>query len=173
MKWEFVVLDYIEKHMQGEKRTFLMKLATLVGEKGIFLAICILIMGFRKKTRKAAVAAAISLIVESIICNLFLKPMVGRTRPYDIREKIELLIPKLKDASFPSGHTGATFSVAGALFFSKIKLWIPAAFLAASTAFSRMYFYVHYPTDILGGIFVGISSGWLAVKLQKIFGKKK
>lgn len=173
MNWEFKILDYIEENIQNERWTEAMKLATLIGEKGIFIGICALILGYQKKNRKAAIAIGISLALEVLLGNLILKPMIGRTRPYDIRKKLELLIPKLKDASFPSGHTGATFSAVGALFFSKTKLWIPAALMASSTAFSRMYFYVHYPTDILGGMALGMSSGWMAVKMQKIWGKQK
>lgn len=173
MEWEFKVLDYIENHFQGKIWTRLMKAATMIGEKGIFLGIFTLIMGHYEKTRKTAGAVGISLVLEALLCNLVLKPAVGRTRPYDIRKKLELLIPKLKDGSFPSGHTGATFSTVGALFFSKTRLWIPAAFLATSTAFSRLYFYVHYPTDILGGAALGVSSGWAAVKMQKIWEKKR
>lgn len=173
MNWEIKFLDYIEQNLHSEKRTRYMKLATLIGEKGIFLGICILLLAIPKKTRKAATAMGLSLILEALICNLILKPAVGRKRPYDLKKKLELLIPKLKDASFPSGHTGATFSAAGALFFSRTKLWIPAALMAMSTAFSRMYFYVHYPTDVLGGAALGLSSGWLAVKMQKVFGKRR
>ncbi|MBQ0000139.1 MAG: phosphatase PAP2 family protein [Clostridiales bacterium] len=173
MNWEFRVLDFIERKFHSKRWTRMMKLATNFGEKGIFLSIWTLIMGANKKTRKEGVTMGLGLIIEALLCNLVLKPSVGRTRPYDIREKIELLIPKLKDASFPSGHTGATFATAAALFFSKTKMWIPAALMACSTGFSRMYFYVHYPTDILGGAALGVSSGWAAARLQKRWEKKR
>ena len=74
---------------------------------------------------------------------------------------ILLLIPKPDDFSFPSGHTAAAFTTAAALYFTREKnLWKPALVLAVLIAFSRLYLYVHYPTDVLGGIAVGVLAGY-------------
>ena len=45
--------------------------------------------------------------------------------------------------------------------------------LAVVIALSRLYLYAHWPTDILGGVAVGILAGWLGTKLAQSFPRKK
>ena len=116
------------------------------------------------RTRKLGLVVTAALVLEAIPCNLILKPLVARARPFTVNPAVELLITKPTDFSFPSGHTSASFAVVSALFFRKERLWIPAGILAALIAFSRLYLYVHYPTDVLAGALVGILAGWIAVK---------
>ena len=101
------------------------------------------------------------LVLEVICCNLVLKPLVARVRPCDVNTAVQLLISRPDDFSFPSGHTGASFAAVSALCCSRSRLWIPSLVLAVLIAFSRLYLYVHYPTDILAGMLLGITSGWL------------
>jgi undecaprenyl-diphosphatase len=90
----------------------------------------------------------------------------GRIRPFDVNTTIELLIRKPRDYSFPSGHTAVSFAVATSLYLCGYnRLCILAFVIAAMIAFSRMYLYVHYPTDIIGGVVVGIVSGYLGYVL--------
>lgn len=107
----------------------------------------------------------ISLLIESLCCDILLKPLIARTRPFDVNGAIQLLISRPAGFSFPSGHTGASFAAASALYFSKNRLWIPGVILAALIAVSRLYLYVHYPTDVLTGVLLGITAGWLGSKI--------
>ena len=101
-----------------------------------------------------------ALIFDAILCNVVLKPAFCRVRPCDVNNAVSLLIPRPSDYSFPSGHTAASFAVVSALFFAgEQKLCLSSLVLAGLIAFSRMYLYVHYPTDILGGVLVGWVSG--------------
>ena len=119
------------------------------------------------KTRKVGILVSVALLLDVLTCNVILKPLIARTRPYDVNTAVELLIRAPRDYSFPSGHTAASFAAAAALWFAdKKKLAIPALVLAVLIAFSRMYFYVHYPTDVLGGAILGMVCGWLSYKLQ-------
>ena len=100
-----------------------------------------------------------ALALDVLLCNVMLKPLVGRMRPFTVNTGMELLINAPKDFSFPSGHTAASFAAAFALLFVKNKLWIPSMILASLIAFSRLYLYVHYPTDVLAGILLGLIVG--------------
>ena len=72
--------------------------------------------------------------------------------------------------SFPSGHTAVSFAAVAALFFSgEKKLWKISLVAAVLIAFSRLYLYVHYPTDILGGIVVGILAGYIGYRVVDWF----
>lgn len=108
---------------------------------------------------------ALSLILEALCCNIILKPLVARLRPFEMNTAVQLVIEKPLDFSFPSGHTGAAFAVVSALYFCKNRGWIPALVMAVLIAFSRLYLYVHYPTDVLAGALLGMTAGWIAYRL--------
>ena len=133
---------------------------TSLGNAGIIWIVLAVVLLILPKTRKAGIIVAAALLMDLILCNLILKNLVARVRPYDVNTAIAILIKKPLDFSFPSGHTAASFAAMTALFLAKMKkAWIAALILAVLIAFSRLYFYVHYPTDVLGGAVVGILSG--------------
>ena len=110
---------------------------------------------------------AAALLMGLVVCNIILKPLVGRIRPFDYEllhfgKVIPLLIEAPTDFSFPSGHTIASAEAAGVLLLHDKRLGIPAAILAALIAFSRLYLYVHYPTDVLAALVLGIGIALLA-----------
>lgn len=158
------ILDFIQNHMRSDVLDLAMPLITKLGDGGLLWILCCLILLLHPKTRRAGAVAAISLALEALLCNLLLKPLVARPRPFDVNPTVTLLIPRPHDFSFPSGHSGASFACAAALFFVRQKLWPFALALAALIAFSRLYLYVHYPTDVLAGIVLGFLTGWAAKK---------
>ena len=110
---------------------------------------------------KMGAALAAALCLDAIICNILLKPMVCRIRPCDVNQTVQLIIARPADYSFPSGHTAASFAAVAALYFAGAKKWWKITLpLAILMAFSRMYLYVHYPTDVLGGMIVGCAAGY-------------
>ena len=133
---------------------------TSLGNAGIIWIVLAVVLLILPKTRKTGIIVAAALLMDLILCNLILKNLVARVRPYDVNTAIAILIKKPLDFSFPSGHTAGSFAAMTALFLAKMKkAWIAALVLAVLIAFSRLYFYVHYPTDVLGGAVVGILSG--------------
>ena len=112
-----------------------------------------------------------------LIGNIFLKNLVARDRPCWIDPTIQLLVASPKDFSFPSGHTCASFASAFAIYKCKEvfpKKWRTAAMvLATLIALSRLYVGVHYPTDVLGGLIVGLFSGWAGWKIEELIMKKR
>lgn len=131
------------------------------GEVWIVLAAVLLL---RKNNRRQGTAVVCALLLDLLICNGLLKPMVGRTRPF-VGQSIALLIDPSLDASFPSGHTASSFAAVFALWASGSKLWKPALLLALLIAFSRLYLYVHWVSDVLGGAVLGAALGVAGAKL--------
>ena len=147
---------------------------TKLGDAGIVWIILTVILLLIPKTRKSGVYMAVALIADLIICNVILKPIVARIRPYSINQTVQLLVTPLKDYSFPSGHTAASFASVSALYFAARKRMAAGALIVSVLiAFSRMYLYVHYPTDVLGGLIIGLLCGWIAdMIIQKVMEKR-
>lgn len=147
---------------------------TSLGNAGIIWIVLAVVLLILPKTRKAGIIVAAALLMDLILCNLILKNLVARVRPYDVNTAIAILIKKPLDFSFPSGHTAASFAAMTALFLAKMKkAWIAALVLAVLIAFSRLYFYVHYPTDVLGGAIVGILSGIIGYAIVEKLDKRR
>lgn len=165
------ILLWIQENLRSEFFTPLWSFITTSGNSGlIWIAITCLLLAF-KKTRKVGIMCAVSLILSLLFTNLLIKPLVARTRPYELIDGLVLLIEKPHDFSFPSGHSSAAFAAAWVIFrrFPK-KVGIPALVYASLMAFSRLYFAVHYPTDVIAGIIFGIlyavAAMWLVERLR-------
>ena len=115
-----------------------------------------------------------ALLADVLLCNVVIKNLVARTRPFDVNTAVQLLVAKPRDYSFPSGHTAASFASVTALYLAgEKKMWKAALVLAVLIALSRLYLYVHYPTDIIGGVIFGSLSGYLGYKIVEWIQKKK
>ena len=151
---------------------FVMPIITSLGNGGVIWIAIALIFTATKKYRTAGIAVLAALILNLLIGNVILKPLIARVRPCDINTAVQLLIKRPTDYSFPSGHTLSSFAAATVIFCRDKRLGIAAVILASLIAFSRLYLYVHYPTDILGGILIGIPIGifsyYITVKIVKI-----
>lgn len=172
MNIELKILDWFQTLHTPVLDKF-MTSVTKLGNAGIFWIILTVLFLLIPKMRKTGVVIAAALIIDLLLCNVLLKNLVARTRPYDVNTGIQLLVAKLRDYSFPSGHTAASFASAAALYFTgEKKLWKPALVLACLIAVSRLYLYVHYPTDVLGGVVIGIIAGYLGYRLVKVLEDK-
>lgn len=172
LTWEFSVLDFIQAHLRSGIGDIVMPLITHLGDSGVIWVVLALVLLIYPKTRKTGAALAVALALDVICCNLILKPFVARIRPCDINTAVQLLIPRPDDFSFPSGHTGASFAAASALYFSGSKLRFPALILAALIGFSRLYLYVHYPTDVLAGAVLVALLGWVGCTLIRLMERR-
>ena len=123
------------------------------------------VMVCMKKTRRCGVTVGLALIIGLLVCNIILKPMFARIRPYELDPTIPLLIAKETDFSFPSGHTIASFSSSVGIFMHSRKWGVPALILAVLIAFSRVYLMMHFLTDVIVsavlGVVVGIVSAYI------------
>lgn len=170
---EFKILDLIQGIRTAAGDT-VMCLITRLGDAGMIWIVFAMILLLIPKTRRTGMAVMAALCIDLVLCNGILKPLVGRIRPCDINTQVSLLIARPDDFSFPSGHTAASFAAVAALYFSgERKLWKPALVLACLIAFSRLYLYVHYPTDILGGVLTGLASGYMGYVMIRLCMKWK
>ena len=97
----------------------IMQLITHLGDMGIIWIILTIVMLLIPKTRKSGVIMAAALLVDVILCNIILKNLIARVRPYDVNTAVQVLVAKPKDFSFPSGHTAASFASVTALYLRR------------------------------------------------------
>lgn len=135
----------------------------------VFPVIAILMM-LSPGTMKCGIAMLAACLFASITSNFGLKQLFHRARPFEANPCVELLIRPPADYSFPSAHTATAFAAAFALMLTERRgIWAPVLFQSAMIAYSRMYLYVHYPTDILAGVLFGGVSGCVgAVAAQQL-----
>ncbi len=158
-QFDFAILNWIQANLRCNFMDFLMPLVTLYAEHGIVLiGIAILLLLLRSR-RVCGVAVLTGLTGGLLIGNLFLKNLIARPRPCWINTDVSMLVSIPTDYSFPSGHALHCFIAATVLLHYDRRLGIPALVMAVLVAFSRLYLYVHFPTDVLAGELLGIGIG--------------
>ncbi len=164
-KFDSSILLYIKDNMHGTIMDKVMVAITSLGDNGAIWIIIAIILMINKKYRKIGFMALIALLLSTILGEGILKNVVQRIRPSADIPAIDLLIVKPLSYSFPSGHTTSSFAVAGVLakYFKNYALEIFS--LASLIAFSRLYLYVHYPTDVLAGVVLGLICSGIIVYL--------
>lgn len=151
---DFKIL-YMINELHNDILDKIMIFITNLGDAGIVWILLAIILLFMKKTRKCGILMIISMGIGVIFGNIILKNLIARPRPCWIDRSIKLLIETPKDYSFPSGHTLASFEAAIMIYLNNKKAGLISIIMACLIAFSRMYLFVHFPTDILGGAILG------------------
>lgn len=173
MNWEFQIL-YAFQEMHQPVLDKIMLAITALGEGGIlWITIGVVCLCF-KKNRKMGLQVLVSLLCTYVIGNLILKNIFARPRPCDIDTAVTLLLSRPHGHSFPSGHSINSMSAALALFYNNKKIGIPAVILALLIGLSRLYLFVHFPTDVLGGFIIAlvvtmaVDYGFRKIQIDKI-----
>lgn len=165
LNFEFYILDLISVLKCGILDHF-MTFVTTLGDSGFIWILLGVVLTIFKKTRKEGITVLLALLLGFIICNIILKPIIARTRPFDIRD-VALIIPRPSDFSFPSGHSTSSFAAATAIFLSNRKYGKFALVFALLVAFSRLYLGVHFPTDVIFGSILGAGSAYTVHLIMK------
>ena len=172
MPFEFAFLDWLQQ-FHNPVLDALAVFLNYAGEHGeIWIAFTLLLLLFRR-TRKAGCAMATALVLYLVAGDCILKPLFARPRPCPINTSITMLVARPHGHSFPSGHTASGVAAAYALWLQNRKLGAPALVLAAFIAFTRLYLYVHFPTDVLGGAVLGIALGTAASAFANYMANRK
>ena len=175
-QFDHQLLLFIQEYLRFDLLDGIMKGITSLGNGGLFwIGLCLLLLVF-PKTRKIGIAGLLALVLGALVTNVALKNLVARARPYDQFADLILLVERQRDFSFPSGHACSSFAAAGAIYFMTKPKWAgkAALVLAALIAWSRLYVAVHFPSDVVVGILIGLLCAAAAVRLvRKWYPKQK
>ena len=166
-------LLFLQESVRNPVLNRMMIFITSLGDGGIIWIVATLVLLIPKKTRKVGLMSAAALLGSLIINNHIIKNLVQRPRPFVTFTDIQILIPTPSEFSFPSGHTASSFAAAAVFYrFLPKQLGIPAVVLAGLIGFSRLYVGVHYPTDVLAGMLMGVLLSYMAEFVVNFCGKK-
>ncbi|MBR5270693.1 MAG: phosphatase PAP2 family protein [Clostridia bacterium] len=162
-QFEFLILNNIQQ-IKNPVLDNIFLFITKLGNSGILWITTAILMLFFAKYRKTGVLTLVSLAVVSVVFTLLMKNLVARERPYTYIEGIlafdemSVGIPSHDTFSFPSGHSVTSFAAATCIFLRHKKLGVICYGVALLISFSRLYMYVHFPSDVICGAIFGILS---------------
>ncbi len=141
---------------------------TTLGNHGMLWIALTLMLLFFRRTRRAALVSALSMLLTLLAVNILIKPLAARIRPYEVIEGLRCIVARESEFSFPSGHSANSLACAWVLFrLCDRRLGVPALVMALLISLSRLYVGVHYPTDVLAGIAAGMLLAEAAIYLAK------
>ncbi len=151
------LLSLIQRRLRCAALDKVMPIITSLGTCGVIWGVVMVVFLRMHRYRRMGLILFVTLVLCALLTNLVLKPIVARPRPCHISPEVPLLIPCPMDYSFPSGHTMSSFAAAMIIMNVIPVLGVIAFVLAALIAFSRLYLYVHYPSDVLAGTLFGLA----------------
>ena len=161
------ILLFIAHTMHSPFLDKLMVFFTTLGNSSqLWLTLAIVLL-LTRKDRRWGILLCLALFLEALLCDGILKPLIARERPFTELTGYKPLINPPISYSFPSGHTMSSFTAATILYYRQKSSGIFFYTVAALIGFSRIYLFVHYPSDVLGGIVLGILLAYLLVKISK------
>ena len=193
-QFEGDLLIGIQRALNADWLTSVMKAITLFAEDGIFLILLCLAMILYRKTRRLGIICAASLLCTFITCNLILKPAVDRIRPWVTFKMVDAMLPPPGDASFPSGHSANSMGLTWAMFLATMpvktasgrsyedakclgwkgeglsprimhRISIALVMLSVLVGVSRLYLGMHYPSDVVCGLLLGMIAAAIVYRL--------
>lgn len=155
VKTSHYFLKYYHHHFLNK----IMILITGIGDFGMIWLGLILILSLHSQTRFLAQRMLTALLASTIIGQVTIKSLVKRKRPCHAFTDVNMLIAIPNDYSFPSGHTTSSFACATTVCFLFPKAGVIFMIFAFIMAFSRLYLFVHYLSDVTFGMILGILVG--------------
>ena len=151
---------------------FFLGVTKIAGSYGqLWVAIALLLLIFNR-TRRAGISLLIAYVGVFLLGQYVLKTLISRPRPCQIDTAFPLLVSRPSSSSFPSTHSAWAFGGATAIFLRHKKAGIAAYVVAVLIGFSRLYLFLHFPTDVLFGAGMGVALGFAADKLTAYAARK-
>ena len=172
---DFRILNGIQGYARCDFLDWFFPRFNSLGEKGWLYIVVVIVFLSMAKYRKWGVSLSFSLICGLVFGNVMIKNLVGRTRPYNLVEHFQLLVSPLSDYSFPSGHTMAAFEFFAVICMMPVarRYKVMVGIFSLLMAFSRLYLYVHFPSDVLAGAILGSLFGFCGVRLAQFVYRTK
>ena len=173
MPFEFTILNYIQTLRFGALDACMLLLSQLADKGLLWLALAAVLVAVRR-TRRAGVALLVALMLGHVLGNGALKHIFARVRPCNVNPAVNLLLARPHSYSLPSGHACLAFCTIATLYLAHLRalLW-PALAVGLLVCFSRMYLYVHFPTDILAGAALGCLCAYISWRLVALWWRDK
>ena len=174
MALDWGILYWIQAHLTCPFLDAVMPKFTLLGDAGIIWILAAVALLCTKKYRRQGAVLLLGLLCGLLVGNVCLKHLVARPRPCWLDESVPLLIASPTDYSFPSGHTLSSTISATILTKTDHRFGYAAIPMAALLAFSRLYLFVHFPSDVLAGAVLGLVIGVVVSRYgPKLFRKRE
>ncbi|MDO4662588.1 MAG: phosphatase PAP2 family protein [Tissierellia bacterium] len=163
------ILNSIQNSLKSPLLDNVMRKITALGDFGIIWILLLIVFFSTKEFREVGKTMAIAMLISFIICNILIKPIVARIRPFNLVDGINLISAPPLDYSFPSGHSMFSFTSAMVIFMMVDSKFIKyfSLVLAILISFSRLYLYFHYPTDVISGIILGSVIAYFVVTKRR------
>ena len=163
--FDFSILGWIQEHLRCTFLDIVAPPISSIANAGVLWLVIAFGCHFMQRTRKCGMTMFLAMAMGFIIGDLILKTLIARERPCVVAPPELMLVPVPHSTSFPSGHSTAAFASSVSIFHHNRKLGIAAIILAVFIAFTRLYLYVHFPTDVLAGTALGITSAIVVTTL--------
>ena len=109
-----------------------------------------------------AIPVGIATLISELISQIYFRP-----RPFVALTQVHLLTPHSADGGMPSHHTVFMIGIASAIYIRNRLMGLTLGVLTIICGVARVAAGIHYPTDVLAGVAIGISSVVIVNKLLK------
>jgi len=161
------IITYVQTHCHNRITDIIFPLLSRIGNAGAVWLIVAIILGYNRHTRGFAFMLFFSMVLAHIISQI-LKPIIGRPRPFVQDPGVHLLIHTPGGYSCPSGHSASSFAAATVIWLFSNRFGTAALILALLIAFSRVFLFVHYPSDTFLGSLLGVICAFIVIYLYKL-----
>ena len=155
LPFDWPILYFIQEHLRTAWLDVVVPFYSSLGNGGhLWIAIALVLL-FSKSYRRVGACMLVGMMAGVLLGNEWLKNLVARPRPFMLDSSVALLIPPPGQYSFPSGHTLSSFIAATCMCFGGKWLGLVGISLATLMGLSRLYLFVHFPSDVLAAVVLG------------------